>query len=854
MPATLNGIGTRYWGKRNLRLRPGVCERCHRSVSLHSYETRLWVTVFFLPVVPLGRKQVLDECPRCTRHRVMSLKQWERQQQEVRDRTRAAMEAAPDEAEPMMVYQRVLAEGGLYADASGVAEELEARFGDRAEVQLFLGGWHEYHGRREKADVCFEKALSLEPENNDARRAVAAGCIDRGEVGRAAELVSQMEASGADSGAGVLVMLGHGYQGEGEHSQALDCFRKAYEADASLARDRSFRKSVKRSERMTYGEAPVLPPAPFCRRGSVLAGAAGLIVAGMVLCVNHFIATHRTLHIVNGLGEAAEVRVDGGKVLPVSGHFPRKVSLAEGAHRAEVTVGDVTETVEFTMRTGWLDRFLSQPVFVLNIRGAAAVAWEETVYTPHSKARLEAAPWTVHVGDEAVVIAHADYPFAEFPKVLQRESEQEFTRSRVFVVDGEPGEIAREVTGVVPGASLMRYAESHLERRPDDCDLLDAYVEAGREYTLCDRCREFLGRWLEERPVRMEWHRHYQMACRAVGRGEALVGQYDAMVAAEPESGALLYLRGRLATTHSEALRFAERAKAAEPSNPYPWRSVGWVNLARGDLEAAREPLTEALRLDPGNRQVGEMLFRTRAALGELDALEAETREALAEAPLDWDLYDRLVSVLVAKGDDAGALAAHEAYAERLREAYPEGWDETVVHSHLRLLDLQGRSEEALEKVGELSDPSSASGVTFRAHLRLGQLAVLEESCTPADYRNGILALTMSLGWLAKGDDEKASLWRKRAVQAFAEGTTCEKRVAALLESGPRVSVDEACDLDLDPVHGCLLLTALAAECPAHREHLLAEARKRNFACDLTHGYMRRFIEAVGSLGTPPDA
>jgi hypothetical protein len=70
MPTTINGIGTHYYGNKNRVVRTGVCRSCGRSASLSSYDTRLWFVVVFVPVIPLGRKRIIDECSYCRRHYV----------------------------------------------------------------------------------------------------------------------------------------------------------------------------------------------------------------------------------------------------------------------------------------------------------------------------------------------------------------------------------------------------------------------------------------------------------------------------------------------------------------------------------------------------------------------------------------------------------------------------------------------------------------------------------------------------------------------------------------------------------------------------------------------------------------
>src|SRR5947209_2116421 len=77
MPTTYNGIGTHYYGKKNITKRPGPCPHCNRAVELTSYDTRLWFVVVFIPIIPLGRKRIIDHCPSCTRHFAVDKQKWE---------------------------------------------------------------------------------------------------------------------------------------------------------------------------------------------------------------------------------------------------------------------------------------------------------------------------------------------------------------------------------------------------------------------------------------------------------------------------------------------------------------------------------------------------------------------------------------------------------------------------------------------------------------------------------------------------------------------------------------------------------------------------------------------------------
>src|SRR5262245_29724763 len=77
MPTTVNGIGTHYYGRKNITKRPGPCPFCGRGVELTSYDTRLWFVVVFIPIIPLGRKRIIDQCASCRRHYVVEMQKWE---------------------------------------------------------------------------------------------------------------------------------------------------------------------------------------------------------------------------------------------------------------------------------------------------------------------------------------------------------------------------------------------------------------------------------------------------------------------------------------------------------------------------------------------------------------------------------------------------------------------------------------------------------------------------------------------------------------------------------------------------------------------------------------------------------
>lgn len=77
MPTVINGIGTWYYGRRRIHTRTGTCEFCGNEAALQSFDTTLFFVVLFVPVIPLTRKRILEQCSACQKHRVLGLRKWE---------------------------------------------------------------------------------------------------------------------------------------------------------------------------------------------------------------------------------------------------------------------------------------------------------------------------------------------------------------------------------------------------------------------------------------------------------------------------------------------------------------------------------------------------------------------------------------------------------------------------------------------------------------------------------------------------------------------------------------------------------------------------------------------------------
>src|SRR5258708_28540478 len=174
---------------------------------MKNYETRLWFTIFFVPVIPLVRRQILSYCPSCTWHRAVPFADWQRITQEAVGESAAKWDENRDDPDAAIGMHSTLAAFNKRAQADRLAELLLQKFDHVSRVHLYLGGWYERTGKSVEADACFLKALELDPASLPAKRAVAIGRIEQGRLAEARALLADFEPPGPAFEPGLFFLL-----------------------------------------------------------------------------------------------------------------------------------------------------------------------------------------------------------------------------------------------------------------------------------------------------------------------------------------------------------------------------------------------------------------------------------------------------------------------------------------------------------------------------------------------------------------------------------------------------------------------------------------------------------------------
>ena len=192
MPTTVNGIGTHYYGKKNRSMRTAACRSCKRVANLESYDTRLWFVIIFIPIIPLGRKRVIDSCPICSRHFVASADAYEQARQLQVSAAQDQFRREPSPPAALQVHAALL---GFHEreQAAKFRQTVHERFPADAELMAGLAAQLENAGSYQEAGELYEAAHRLQPELPEARVAVAMRKMAGGELDDARRLLDFLE-------------------------------------------------------------------------------------------------------------------------------------------------------------------------------------------------------------------------------------------------------------------------------------------------------------------------------------------------------------------------------------------------------------------------------------------------------------------------------------------------------------------------------------------------------------------------------------------------------------------------------------------------------------------------------------
>jgi tetratricopeptide (TPR) repeat protein len=317
MPQVVNGCGTWYYGKKNLQQYQGVCRACGALTTLKSYDTRLYAVVLFVPLIPLARKRIIEQCPACTRHGAMPLDDW-RQAEKRSAEAIAAYRASPNDAERAREALAACASFRNLPQFLDLAPDVERNLARDGETLRMLAAGYHLFGRAGDTERVLRTAMAAQDED-ETREALVDCLLRQGRPFDAEPLLRHVVEQGIPDRVDWLYRLAQGFQMKGAHEKALEAFRQCEAVNPHITQDETFVRLRDESARNLGTAVPVQPRAvvtkakrqasfrKFQRVAPVVL--AMLLVAYAVVCFVQ--GRRREVYLVNALHKPYTVRLNG---------------------------------------------------------------------------------------------------------------------------------------------------------------------------------------------------------------------------------------------------------------------------------------------------------------------------------------------------------------------------------------------------------------------------------------------------------------------------------------------------------------------------------------------------------------
>jgi tetratricopeptide (TPR) repeat protein len=844
MPTLINGCGTWYLGKRRIHRVKMVCPSCQSFAELESYDTTLFFVIFMIPIIPLGKKRILESCPACQRHRIVKLADWEAGKSKAFGDVLDKLRANPDDRETI---QMALALATVYQDEQAfdkLADVLVGQRTDDAEIQAQLGAAYEYFSRWSDAETAFTRSLAIEP-HDDTRERLAVCTIKLGRPEEAIAHLRHVFDQKDPQKAWLIFWLIEGCMAKGMHEQALDLMDIRDRVFPDLAREKSYKQQRRTAEKnKTTGKrirsvyVHESAKAGF-REGTGLGFkwpkyvAASVFVAllAFYLGVAIYRGQSRRVYLVNGWTKPYAVSVNGQSHQLFPG-AQTAIDVAEGDVSVEMT-GAPDGQQSVAVATPFFSRPFRRPVFVLNPDRCALLTREETVYSSNPENAEN--PPEFSGGKLLHEFKGVDYEFEEFPPQLQAKAGSKITKTRVGLLASANNHLRMFwAISVLTPDGVRDYLRRLLQLDPNDSDALAVLTNTQPPL----ESLEFLRTRLADRPIRVEWHRMYQHLTELTEPTKDMRPEYRTLVDETKRSTDAVYLLGRLESGVAGDKLYEEAANGTPPS-VHARSGLSYRYLTRGDFDTAVNWATKARELNTADQE-----YRHRYVLALLAAGKyAELLKATAQnIPGDNSpfLRERLAA-LIATGEN-GAAEGEINRVAALSIPGVKGPVDNQFAAQMHQLNLQLLAEVKRDrgKYLELSTRMTAKN-TFVDSLLRGNYLEAAQVQSPA--RTALLAASgwemeathaglLYLAGLKAKDGVFADDQWTRLVDALGKGDRDGRFYAAIASEKQPFDLAGAKDATVNPSLKRVVLAALARKFPVHAKELNALSRKLDFERD----------------------
>ncbi len=841
MPATLNGIGTRYSGERNTQVRNGYCKSCNRYASLRSYDTTLFFVILFIPIIPLGKKRIIDECSSCRRHYVVNLSEYQRAREADYQKANGLLANTANE-DDMLRGLGLLAGYQNPQDVGAAVTKLEATFPNSAKTHGVVGEIHRLMSRFDLAEQSLSRSLALE-ENVDVREAVAELQFARSDPDAGRATLEPILAQPGARATRATAMAADAFQRQGRHEEALSLLAKVTLDESNPELNKSLSKLRASSEH--HLQRALVEPDKYVidpNRGVVMrkrvkflplkiAAAATLAVGAIYAGVCMYLGQRQKVYVINGSERGYTMKVAGKTSTLMPGQI-EKMKVAQG--KIDFAISDPSYlgtpgAVEYT--SNFLFRPFNSDVVIINPDGQARLTHERVYYAPVATTPPAPGMLAELIGQTSYIIKGADYPFETPPSTMQLDSKTNSKAVTVLYNDN----VSSKLTLLGHYMSENSTHGDALASRLREWTL-DGTTTAAAAVAIMkpDERLAHLKAQLAIRPVVVHAHRMYQETMETTDLAHDLVGEYQQLLDAEPENPTLMYLLARITNDVAKSSELLAKAENASPPEPMAFIADAYRQAAAGDFNAVLQTLNR-IKQDPSVKaMIPAQEFEAQVALRHWD-------EALELIPRirDSTRYDAIlnrleVQVLAGRmietdGEMSALLDPLKAQdADRAKNA------QTIYDAHRAY--MRDNEPQFARLLKDAEDPE----LRFAAALSGSDLATASKLMKDEQLDQPDAALQLYIAATCGGNTLVQSTALQTALDVLRAGDNDHRLFATYLDGSVKPTRKELLEFSSTPAFKAVCLTALGCRWPALRQDAFGLSYSFDYGLRYPHCLLKR--------------
>ncbi|MGB0744244.1 MAG: tetratricopeptide repeat protein, partial [Opitutales bacterium] len=476
------------------------------------------------------------------------------------------------------------------------------------------------------------------------------------------------------------------------------------------------------------------------------------------------------------------------------------------------------------------DRMTGKQFVVVNPDQTAVVLWQRDEYTT---AEYGDYSYDLRGGQSYYLYEDIDYFFTAFPEEIQLPSGVNSAyRTRLSTMREQSD--ADRIEALLNNEKLeaaATFAARKLRHEPDASALLNyaAYV-LPKETIL-----ELVESKLNETPILIEYHRHYQHQNDAEEAQQLLKSEYQQRLAKDPDNKALTYLLARVEEDPATSLELFKEAFTGEGAEGYAAFALAYHTILYGMPAKSEALIDEAIQRGPDNAKFTAFREFVWMANKNYGAMAKQAELELKIDPYDVSAFYKKLTADCSKNPDSDGKLQIGSFISMLakdgvydRETAENLRSKMMAHASILTGDLDGYRTH-LQK-------TPSEGNEYILALLDGRIEAARELLErdELDLSGNSHLLLYSLA-MQQNNNILASECLQTANEYFANGSKENRKWAKWMTGDEAPQISELLDSCQNIEHHYAVLVAFAQRFPEQSSAYMKHARKICYKKDFTY-------------------